>query len=199
MDRIKAAVLFDCDERQREELEAAGKDMVEFVYVPEDMSREERLPMLKQAQIIFGQPGLREIAQCENLHWIQMSWAGTDIYTARNGFPREVALTNASGCFHIVIPEYVIAVLLELCRNLKTYAVQQQERKWSPIPSEMLLYGKRALILGAGDIGTGVAERLCAFGVKIIGMRKTDRNYPDCYDGMITPDDWIRNCRKQIL
>lgn len=30
--------------------------MVEFVYVPEDMSREERLPMLKQAQIIFGQP-----------------------------------------------------------------------------------------------------------------------------------------------
>mgnify|MGYP005866285865 FL=1 len=32
MDRIKAAVLFDCDERQREELEAAGKDMVEFVY-----------------------------------------------------------------------------------------------------------------------------------------------------------------------
>ena len=60
MDRIKAAVLFDCDERQREELEAAGKDMVEFVYVPEDMSRKERLPMLKQAQIIFGQPGLRE-------------------------------------------------------------------------------------------------------------------------------------------
>lgn len=50
MDRIKAAVLFDCDERQREELEAAGKDMVEFVYVPENMSREERLPMLKQAQ-----------------------------------------------------------------------------------------------------------------------------------------------------
>lgn len=25
MDRIKAAVLFDCDERMREELEAAGK------------------------------------------------------------------------------------------------------------------------------------------------------------------------------
>lgn len=51
MDRIKAAVLFDCDERQREELEAAGKDMVEFVYVPEDMSREERLPMLKRRRL----------------------------------------------------------------------------------------------------------------------------------------------------
>ena len=63
MDKIKAAVLIELDEHQKEELEAAGKDMVEFVYVPEDMSREERLPMLKQAQIIFGQPGLREIAQ----------------------------------------------------------------------------------------------------------------------------------------
>lgn len=189
MDKIKAAVLIELDEHQKEELEAAGKDMVEFVYVPEDMSREERLPLLKQAQIIFGQPGIREINQCEHLRWIQMSWAGTDVYTTREGFPRQVALTNASGCFHIVIPEYVMAVLLELCRNLKAYAVQQREKRWSPIPSEMLLYGKRALILGAGDIGTGVAERLCAFGVKTIGMRRTDRNYPDCYDGMITPDE----------
>ncbi len=189
MDKIKAAVLIDLDEHQKEELEAAGGEAVEFFYVPEGMSREERLPVLKQAQVIFGQPGIREINQCDQLRWIQMSWAGTDIYTAREGFPRKVALTNASGCFHVVIPEYVIAVLLELCRNLNVYAVQQKERKWKPIGSEMLLYGKRALILGAGDIGTGVAERLRAFGVKIIGMRKTDRNYPDCYDGMITLDE----------
>ena len=56
MDKIKAAVLIELDEHQKEELEAAGKDMVEFVYVPEDMSREERLPLLKQAQIIPGCP-----------------------------------------------------------------------------------------------------------------------------------------------
>lgn len=189
MDKIKAAVLIDLDEHQKEELEAAGGEAVEFLYVPESRSREERLPVLQQAQVIFGQPGIREINQCDQLRWIQMSWAGTDIYTAREGFPRKVALTNASGCFHVVIPEYVIAVLLELCRNLNVYAVQQKERKWNLIGSEMLLYGKRALILGAGDIGTGVAERLRAFGVKIIGMRKTDRNYPDCYDGMITLDE----------
>lgn len=189
MDKIKAAVIIDLDEHQKEELETAGGEVVEFLYVPESRSREERLLVLKQAQIIFGQPGIREINQCDQLRWIQMSWAGTDIYTAREGFPREVALTNASGCFHVVIPEYVIAVLLELCRNLNVYAVQQKEKKWNPLGSEILLYGKRALILGAGDIGTGVAERLRAFGVKIIGMRKTDRNYPDCYDGMITLDE----------
>lgn len=55
---------------------------------------------------------------------------------------------------------------------------------------------KAGMILGAGDIGTGVAERLCAFGVKIIGMRKTDRNYPDCYDGMITPDELDQELQK---
>lgn len=197
MEKIKAVVLVNCDEQQKEELEAAGKDAVEFIYVPESMSREERLPLLKQAQIIFGQPGIREIRQCENLHWIQMGWAGTDIYTAREGFPREIALTNTSGCFHVVIPEYVLAVLLELCRNLKAYAIrQQQEKKWEPIQSETLLYGKRALIMGAGDVGTGVAERLRAFGVTIIGMRKTDRNYPDCYDGMITMDELDRELPK---
>ena len=152
------------------------------------MTREARLDILREAEIVMGQPGLREIRQCPRLKWIQMGWAGTDIYTSRDGFPREILLTNARGCFQVVIAEYVMAVVLSLCRRLKIYAGQQNEGLWNPLGEETLLYGKRALILGAGDIGTGVAKRLNAFGVHVTGMRRTDRNYPDCYDAMITTD-----------
>lgn len=186
MKKIKIAVLEPCGEKQREELAEAGGDRCEFQYIPAEKTREERLQMLQDAEIIFGEPGIREIRQCSQLRWVQMSWAGTDIYTTREGFPEQVLLTNASGCFHVVIPEYVIGALLALCRNFKAYVCQQQAHHWEKIPSEMLLYGKQALILGAGDIGTGVAERLKAFGVKTVGMRRTERNYPDCYDRMIT-------------
>jgi phosphoglycerate dehydrogenase-like enzyme len=117
-----------------------------------------------------------------------MSWAGTDIYTTREGFPENVMLTNATGCFHVVISEFILAVLLDMCRNLKTYAAQQKECLWHPVRREQLLYGKRALILGAGDIGTETARKLKAFGVHVTGMRRTVRPYPDCYDGMITLD-----------
>lgn len=186
MEKIKAAVLVPCDLVQKEMLEQAGKDRCEFIYVNPELSREERLPILQNVQVIFGEPGIREIQKCPHLKWIQMSWAGTDVYTMREGFPRKVKLTNAKGSFQTVISEYIVAVLLEMCRNLKQYAFFQQQGKWQPLRSEMLLYGKRALILGAGDIGTGAAKRLKAFGVHITGMRRTERNYPDCYDVMIT-------------
>lgn len=189
MEKVKAAVLFPCDPMQKEMLESAGKDRCEFVYADKNMTREERLPLIRDAEIIFGEPGIREIQKCPRLRWIQMSWAGTDIYTMREGFPEKVKLTNAKGSFQTVIAEYIVAVLLELCRNLKQYNLQQQECKWQPLFSETLLYGKKILILGAGDIGTGAAKRLKPFGTYITGMRRTERNYPDCYDAMITMEE----------
>ncbi len=183
----KAAVLFPCDSAQREMLEAAGKGRVEFMYI-DGLRREERLKLLQEAEIIFGEPGIREVRECPGLKWIQMSWAGTDVYTMRDGFPRKVKVTNAKGCFQVVIGEYIVAVLLELCRNLKQYNVQQREGIWRRLQSETLLYGKRILILGAGDVGTGAAKRLKAFGTHITGMRRTERNYPDCFDFMVTED-----------
>lgn len=192
MSKVKAAVLLPFDQAQREILEAAAKDRCEFIYVEESMTREARLPLLQQAEVIFGEPGIREIQKCPGLRWIQMSWAGADVYTMREGFPRQVRLTNAKGCFRTVIAEYIMAVLLSMCRNLKQYANQQKEECWQRIRQETLLYGKKVLILGAGDIGTGTAKRLKAFGTSVTGMRRTDRNYPDCYDAMITAEELDR-------
>lgn len=192
MDKINVAVLLPLDRMQRSVLEEAGAERCEWYYVDESISREERLDILQKAEVVMGQPGLREIRLCPRLKWIQMSWAGTDIYTSREGFPREILLTNAGGCFQVVIAEYVMAVLLSLCRRLNVYDRQQREGCWKQLGEETLLYGKRALILGAGDIGTGVAKRLKAFGVHVTGMRRTDRNYPDCYDAMVTTDSLDR-------
>lgn len=188
MKKIKVSVIFPCDQVQQEMLREAGKDRCEFTYIDPKMTREERLPLLQDAEIIFGQPGIREVQKCPDLRWIQTSWAGNDVYTMREGFPQHVKVTNGRGAFQVVIPEYVMSVLLSLGRCLKTYILQQQEGRWNPLGTEFLLYGKRVLILGAGDIGTGVAKRLKAFGTTVIGMRRTERNYPDCFDGMVTTE-----------
>lgn len=188
MEKVRVAVLLPCDMAQKEMLEEAGKDRCEFIYVDSHMTREERLPILQKAEVIIGEPGIQEIQKCPHLKWVQMSWAGTDIYTTREGFPQKILLTNAKGGFRVVISEFILAVLLLMCRNLKAYTKNQMECRWEKLGSEVLLSGKRALILGAGDIGTGAAKRLKAFDVHVTGMRRTDRNYPDCYDAMITAE-----------
>ena len=109
MGRLKIAVLFPCDEAQKRILAEAGKGQCEFWYIDRQMPREERLPVLRQAEVIFGEPGIREIQNCPRLKWVQMSWAGTDVYTMREGFPEKVKLTNARGCFQTVIAEYIMA------------------------------------------------------------------------------------------
>lgn len=189
MDKKKAAVLLSVDRTQKEMLKAAGRDRVEWQFIDPQMSREERLPFLKEAEIIFGEPGIRELKSCARLKWVQMSWAGTDVYTMREGFPDGVMLTNARGCFQTVIAEYILGVLLSMGRNLRQYALLQQEECWHQIRKETLLYDRQVLILGAGDIGTGAAKRLKAFGAHVTGMRRTDRNYPDCFDAMITGEE----------
>jgi phosphoglycerate dehydrogenase-like enzyme len=186
MEKVNVAVRLPVDADQKKMLEAAGGDRCNWFYIDRQLPAEEQMPLLRQAEVVIGEPGIRQIRQCPKLRWIQMSWAGTDIYTAREGFPEGVKLTNATGSFHVVISEFILAVLLEMCRNLKHYAAQQKDCVWKQIRSEQLLYGKRALILGAGDIGTETARKLKAFGVHVTGMRRSVRPYPDCFDGMIT-------------
>ena len=57
---IKAAVLFSCDSAQKEMLETAGKGRVEFMYI-DGVRREKRLELLREAEIVFGEPGIREM------------------------------------------------------------------------------------------------------------------------------------------
>jgi len=192
MEKINVVVLLPCDTVQMGMLQEAGADRCEFQFLNPKMSTVTRLGYLQEADIIIGEPTLEEIKKCPYLRWVQMSFSGADMYMAEEEFPKNILLTNAKGCYRIVIAEYVIAVLLALCRNLKGYTKNQFEGKWARLGKETLLFGKRALILGAGDIGTGLAKRLKAFNIHITGMRRTERNYPDCYDAMITLSDLDR-------
>lgn len=110
--------------------------------------------------------------QAEKLRWVQMTWAGTDIYTRRTGFPERVTLTNASGAFGRTISEYVLGGILTMYRNFPAYREQQKQAVWRTVGAERTLYGRTVLILGTGDLGSNVAKRLRGFGTVNIGVRR---------------------------
>ena len=60
-----------------------------------DITFDEHAAALGDAEICIGEPPLALVQQAEKLRWVQMTWAGTDIYTRRTGFPERVTLTNA--------------------------------------------------------------------------------------------------------
>lgn len=124
------------------------------------------------AEVVIGEPRTERIREAKNLKFIQMTWAGADIYT-RGGFPQGIKIANASGAFGSVIAEYVIGAILCVYRRFPEYVENQKVCIWRDAGAERTIEGKTALILGTGDIGSNIAKRLSAFGTKNIGIRRT--------------------------
>ena len=137
-----------------------------------DITFDEHAAALGDAEICIGEPPLALVQQAEKLRWVQMTWAGTEIYTRRTGFPERVTLTNASGAFGRTISEYVLGGILTLYRNFPAYREQQKQAVWRTVGAERTLYGRTVLILGTGDLGSNVAKRLRGFGTVNIGVRR---------------------------
>lgn len=181
-------VMAPCRERHRIMLEEAGQGQCRFHFIRKSDSPVRISQAVKNANVIIGEPDIRDLQHASNLDWVQMTWAGTDKYTKVPGFPRQVKLTNASGAFGSVIAEYVFGGILTLYRRFTTYRTLQKQQIWRDCGSERTMEGSRVLILGAGDIGENLARRFHAFYANVVGIRRTLREKTDYFDEMSTLD-----------
>lgn len=142
---------------------------------------------IKNADIIIGDIPERFYGRLSNLKWLQLTSAGADKITYSNAIGSDVILTNASGAFGEVISEYVIGGILYLYRDLFTYRKNQGNKIWHDTKKERMILGSRALILGCGNIGQCVSQRLRSFGAKTVGIRRTNKSLPE-FDKTYTVD-----------
>lgn len=194
---INLLVLAPCDDDQKAMLReaTAGVYDITFAYngVKDTRSaqvqtelQEELQNLINRADVIIGEPSIEQIKQSERLKWIQMTWAGTDIYTRRPGFPEQVKVTTASGAFGGIISEYVVGAILMQYRRFIEYHKNQKAGVWKDVGSERSLDGKNVLILGTGDIGVNIAKRLEAFGTYNIGIRRNAGKMVEHFDEVHT-------------
>ena len=167
--------------------EAAGALPVVF---EEECTEAQRAQAFACAEIVFGEPEPETLRAAKALRWIQISWAGADIYTTAAWFPQDVQLTCATGTYGGTIAEYLFGVILGMYRHLPQYTRQQADGIWKPQFPGMGLEGRTVLIVGAGDIGTEFAKRLRPFEpARILGVRRTRRETPPEFDEMYTMQD----------
>ncbi|MDH0747645.1 D-2-hydroxyacid dehydrogenase [Pseudomonas sp. GD03842] len=131
--------------------------------------------MAVDAPIWLGQPDLLAtlLRQGHRPQWLQSTWAGITPLLA-DGLQRDYRLTRAVGIFGQVMAEFVLTYMLVHEREVLARLVSQVERKWDTRPG-MSLAGRKALIVGTGDIGLSVARFLTPFGVQVYGVASTSR------------------------
>ena len=185
MDRKNILVLFPCPASHRQKLLAAAGESCHVIFKnPGEDYRED----LKTAHIILGEPKNEDFSLCRNLELLHSPCSGVNYYVQAGSFPKDAILCCATGAYGPVIAEHMLAMTLALCRRLPEYRDQQHRKQWQLLRYDKQLSGCTVLILGAGDIGTTLAQWLRPMVGKIIGVRRTLRPYPACYDEMITLD-----------
>ncbi|MBR3935030.1 MAG: D-2-hydroxyacid dehydrogenase [Oscillospiraceae bacterium] len=184
----KILVLLPYDDASKEKLISPIGEKAEISFINRKENREEYLSALKEANLVIGEVPNSDFEYCENLEMLQSSSSGVNYYIDGGKFPKNAKLCCMTGCYGNIIAEHLLAMLLSICRRLPEYRDKQNEQNWGIVKYDKQLAESTLLILGAGDIGTTLAKWMRPMVGKIIGIRRTAREYPDCYDEMVTLD-----------
>lgn len=156
----------------------------------------EALAAMPTAEAYFGY-GLTPtlLAASPRLRWAHSASAGIGESITPELAASGVVFTNGAGVYAEPMADTVLGGVLHFVRGLD-YAVRQQaERAWKREPfvendggiRELSEY--RVLVIGAGGIGSAVAQRFQALGCECTGVRRRpERGVPPGFRRVVGPD-----------
>jgi phosphoglycerate dehydrogenase-like enzyme len=129
----------------------------------------------------------RDLLQAgEALRWVHTNAAGVNECDMETMRARNIILTNQQRTFAPEISDHVIGLLLGLTRGLDGNLKAQFQGKWQRgnVSRERLwrLEDRTMLVVGLGGIGTEVARKAHALGMRVIATRNSSREGPDFVD-----------------
>jgi len=151
------------------------------------------------ADATIGVCSAEVLAQAKQLQWIQWPAAGVDRCVQQPALhERHLLLTNLQRTMGPSMAEHVLGMMLALSRHFEFFMKQQQEAHWAredTTPQLADLDGKTVLVVGLGGIGTEVARRAHALGMRVTATRASGRNGPDYVSYVGLPDELLKLAR----
>ncbi len=179
---------------------AAMLPSARFIELPRASPRE-----IAAADATIGVCSSAVLEQAKHLGWIQWLGAGVE-NCVREGAVRErhLVLTNMQRVAAPSMAEHVLALMLALSRHFEFFMHEQSQAHWAEdTPPLIDLEGKTVLVVGLGGIGTEVARRAHALGMKVTATRASGHEGPDFVSYVGLPEempklareaDYIVNC-----
>jgi phosphoglycerate dehydrogenase-like enzyme/glyoxylase-like metal-dependent hydrolase (beta-lactamase superfamily II) len=125
----------------------------------------------------------------KGLRWIQVGHAGVDKDLSPELVNSGVVLTNTQRLYGPNVADQAFALLLALTRGLREVVPGEvADAAWrKPGGKPQELHGKTMLVVGLGGVGTQVARRAHAFGMRVLAVDPKDMERPDFVFGLEKP------------
>lgn len=151
----------------------------EIEFVPA-RTAEEAAKVAGEADAVLGFCTADIVKTGKNLRWIQVGHAGVEKDITPELIGSKIALTNLQRLHGPNVADTALALLLSLTRGLREVTpAQVNETSWMlPKGKPQELNGKTMLIVGLGGIGTQVARRAEAFGMRVMAIDPRDMERP---------------------
>ena len=141
-----------------------------------------------------------------DLRWIHFVSSALNPHPYLSGLTaRGVRFTTSTGSNAEPVAQTGFTGLLSLARRFPAYLEAQRKREWRPLRGAALppdLAGQTVVLVGVGAVGTVFAGYCKAFGMKVIGVRRSPRGgepvdemHPPARLGELLPRaDWLVLC-----
>lgn len=146
-------------------------------------SMRDALPHLADADAVamWGFQDAEPVLQAgPRIRWVHSLSDGVEKLLTPSMMARDITLTNSHGVHDKAVSEHTMAFLLAWAHRLHEAVRHQDAHEWKR-PKGDILYKKRLLIAGFGDIGRAVAEKAKVFGMTVAAVKRsrTDELFAD--------------------
>ena len=148
---------------------------------------EEAKACVQHCEVLYAHsPELLQAAPA-SLKWYCCSFAGVDPYCKDESlFANPNCILTNSNVYGVTIAEHVVMVTLMLLRRMPEYIEITRNRSWSNQLPVRSIRDNEITILGTGNIGNNVAERMRGMGIgHVIGLSRSGKAREDLYDEVL--------------
>ena len=155
-----------------------------------DLTPAQAMARASEADGVEGRYATPEfLSSATKLVWVQAMSAGVDRYVTIDQLVKSdrIVLTNHRGVHGPSIADHAMAMLLSLARDLRHHAANQAKREWGRGTSTLTpfaLDGRTMLVVGIGGIGSEIAKRAKASGMRVWATRRSRAPGPEYVDRM---------------
>ncbi|MFO8069704.1 MAG: 2-hydroxyacid dehydrogenase [Alkalibacterium sp.] len=152
----------------------------EFVYYDEKTTDPHEL--LKRSQdvdvvMIANNPYPKEVVeQLNQTKLINVAFTGVDHVARKTAKEKEIKVANAAGYSDQSVAELVIGLTLDLYRSISQGDKDIRKGSFPGMIQGSEIRGKTVGIIGTGNIGIRTAQLFKAFGAKLIGYNRTEKD-----------------------